>query len=110
MTVNKPRPARTLQLIVAWAVGVIGTITTALSVIPAAAAAVSVSGGSSLGFAVPLLVIAVLYLLVPTLVALTIANTGRRWWLWLTIATTVIVLLLLARPAIGSLGVYWLTL
>lgn len=109
MTVNKTRPARTLQLVLAWAVGAIGTITTALSVIPATAAVVSVSGGSSLGFAIPLLVIAVLYLFVPTLVALAIANTARRWWLWLTIAIAVIVLLLLARPAMGSLGVYWLT-
>jgi phosphoglycerol transferase MdoB-like AlkP superfamily enzyme len=71
--------------------------------------AVSVTGGSSLGFAVPLLVIAVLYLSVPALMALTIANTGRRWWLWLSIAIVVVVLLLLARPAMGSLGVYWLT-
>jgi hypothetical protein len=110
MSVTKPRPTRTLQLMLAWAVGVIGTITTAMSVIPAVAVAVLVYRGPSLRFALPLFVAAALYLSVPTLIALTIADTARRWWLWLTVAIAVVVLLLLARPAIGSLGVYWLAL
>ena len=69
----------------------------------------SVSGVSSLGFAAPLLVVSMMYLSVPILIALAIANTGRRWRLWLTIAIAVIVLLLVARFAVGSLGVYWIS-
>lgn len=110
MSANKLRPARTLQLVLAWSVGAIGIITTAVSLIPAVAGIASVSGLASLIFAVPLLVTALMCLLVPTLIALAIANTARRWWLWLTIAIAVIILLLIARPAVGSLGVYWLTL
>jgi phosphoglycerol transferase MdoB-like AlkP superfamily enzyme len=95
-------------LVLAWVVGVIGTITTAISLIPAVAVIASVSGVSSLGFAAVLLAVSVMYLSVPILIALVIANTGRRWWLWLTIAIAVIVLLLIARFAVGSLGVYWI--
>ena len=109
MSASKLRPARTLQLVLAWAVGAIGIITTAVSLIPAVAGIASVSGLASVVFTVPLLVTALLYLLVPTLIAFAIANTARRWWLWLAIAIAVIILLLIARPAVGSLGVYWLT-
>jgi hypothetical protein len=106
---EKPRLTRTIQFVLAWAVGVIGTITTAISLIPAVAVIASVSGVSSLGFAAPLLVVSVMYLSVPIFIALAIANTGHRWWLWLTIAIVVIVLLLVARFAVGSLGVYWIS-
>lgn len=109
MIANKPRPARTIQFVLAWTVGVIGTITTAISLFPAVAVIASVNGVSSLGSAAALLIVSVMYLSVPILIALAIANTGRRWWLWLTIAIAVIVLLLVARFAVGSLGVYWIT-
>ena len=108
MTAEKPRPARTIQLVLAGAVGVIGPITTAISLAPAVAVIASVSGVSSLGFTAVLLVVSVMYLSVPIFIALAIANTGRRWWLWLTIAIAVIVLLLVARFSVGSLGVYWM--
>lgn len=107
MTAEKLRLARTIQFVLAWAVGVIGTITTAISLIPAVAVIASAGGASSLGFAAVLMVVSVMYLSVPILIALAIANTGRRWWLWLIIAIVVIFLLLVARFAVGSLGVYW---
>ena len=110
MIAKKPRPARTIRLTIAWTVGVIGATTTAISLIPAVAVIASVGAASSLGFAAALLVVSAMYLCVPILIALAIANTARRWWLWLTIALAVFVLLLIARFAVGSLGVYWLTL
>ena len=105
---EKPRLTRTIQFVLAWAVGVIGTITTAISLIPAVAVIASVSRVSSLGFAAVLLVVSVMYLTVPIFIALAIANTGPRWWLWLTIAIAVIVFILVARFAVGSLDVYWM--
>ena len=83
MIANKHRPARTIQLTVAWAVGVIGATTTAISLIPAVTVIASVGTGSSLGFVAALLVVSVMYLRVP---------------------------ILMARFTVGSLGVYWLTL
>ena len=70
---------------------------------------VSTLSPATMPLALSAFTLAALCLSVPILIALSVGNAGRRWWLWLALAVAAAVLVLVARTSVGSLGVWWLT-
>ncbi|GGE90399.1 hypothetical protein [Mycetocola zhadangensis] len=97
-------PSRTLRLIFAWVVGVVGVLATLLSIAPSLFVAFSYLSA----FAGAVLAVVLVELSVPIFLALSIANAGGRWWLWLLLAGVAVLLVVLVGPAFGALGVFWL--
>ncbi|MEV8239824.1 hypothetical protein AB0O90_06290 [Microbacterium testaceum] len=107
MTIDGTRATRRFLITMAWATGVVGVITTAISLLPALAT-ITAFGADAPGSALILIIQALGCTAVPVLVGLAIANVARRWWAWLIAAALLVVLLLVVRNVTGTLGVYWL--
>ena len=104
-------PPDRIRWALAWVVGVIGGVATLVSLLPAlTVVAASIRGTSALGFQVATVIMSIMFLSVPLLLAMAIGNVKKHGWVWLIFAGCVVVVLILARPSMGSLGVFWLSL
>lgn len=104
-------PSDRLRWAFAWVIGVIGGIATLVSLLPAlTVVAASMGNGSAIGFQIITVIMSLMFLSVPIFLALAIGNVKKRGWVWLIAAGGVVALLILVRPSMGSLGVFWLTL
>lgn len=103
-------PPDRIRWALAWVVGVTGGVATLVSLLPAlTVVAASIRSASALGFEVVTVIMSIMFLSVPLLLAMAIGNVKKRRWVWLIVAGCVVALLILARPSMGSLGVFWLT-
>ena len=95
---------RSLRLILAWVVGVVGVLATLVSIAPSLFVAFSYLSA----FTGAVLAVVLVELSVPIFLALAIANARGRWWLWLILLVVAVLLVVVLGPAFGSLGVFWL--
>jgi len=102
-------PPRRIQQPIAWAVGVIGGVATLVSLLPAlAVVGASIGNTAALGLQLMIVIMSIMFLSAPLLLAMAIGSPKKRRWGWLIAAGCVVAILLLARPSMGSLGVFWL--
>jgi hypothetical protein len=112
MTASQPeKRRRTPEVVAGWSVGAIGVVATAISIAPSALSSTLLllrnGSSSALPFFAAVFVVAALELAVPVFAGLAIANTRRRWYLWLVLAIVPIVIVWCIAPFFGSLGVFW---
>ncbi|MCP2032689.1 phosphoglycerol transferase MdoB-like AlkP superfamily enzyme [Okibacterium sp. HSC-33S16] len=98
--------SRLMQIILAWAIGIIGVLATLASIAPSLFVAFSYL--SPLTGAVLALVL--VEVSIPVFLGLAVANVRGRWWLWLLLAVVLVLVVGVLSPAFGSLGVFWMQL